>query len=707
MGVLTEGIPLKWEQTSPEIRQYVKNHGVLQFLSNYKKNRDRQDEQLKWGDEIEYILVKADSQQKKALLSLTTDKLLKILSDNEKQYESTGRDPDMEEPIGSWKPEYGKFMIESTPYKPYGSALTELFRVEDNMRRRREQARVYLHDDEYLMCLSSFPLMGSLWADYITPTPQKPNHGPIADSYFVPDDVINPHIRFGTLTYNIRTRRESKVCILMPLFMDKHTNPQIGIAIKGERNLLENGNGISAQNGEKRSLSNGNTHHHHERTNSNSIVATIDVCECNETPTFCTKFIRNRQPWIYMDAMGFGMGCGCQQTTYQTRNMEEARYLYDHLVALCPLFLAVTASTPILRSLLADTDARWNVVSASVDDRVPDEKKKFLKSRYDSVSLFISNNKEAERFSDLNINVDSTTYDMVREEGLDHQLAKHIGHLFIRDPLVIFSDFREVDDETHTDHFENIQSTNWQTVRFKPPPKQDSAEIGWRVEFRVMELQLTDYGNASFSIFITLLIHAILKYNLKFYMPISKIDVNMCIAHRRDAVLDDEFYFVEDPFRKDEVEDIHSVYRRMSADEIFNGTKEAMQQTPRKRNQSQVTYNCDGSVKQIESHEELSKRVQEMPFIGLTNIVRKYVVEHGQSLSKEHRAKLEEHITFVSKRASGELQTPAHYIRNFVRSHPKYEFDSVVNEEIGYDLIQHLRAIQVGTIRPKELFGAC
>jgi hypothetical protein len=28
----------------------------------------------------------------------------------------------------------------------------------------------------------------------------------------------------------------------------------------------------------------------------------------------------------------------------------------------------------------------------------------------------------------------------------------------------------EVDDEKFSDHFENVQSTNWQTVRFKPPP---------------------------------------------------------------------------------------------------------------------------------------------------------------------------------------------------------------------------------------------
>ena len=33
---------------------------------------------------------------------------------------------------------------------------------------------------------------------------------------------------------------------------------------------------------------------------------------------------------------------------------------------------------------------------------------------------------------------------------------------------------------------QNIQSTNWQTLRFKPPPP--GTDIGWRVEFRPTEV---------------------------------------------------------------------------------------------------------------------------------------------------------------------------------------------------------------------------
>ena len=36
--------------------------------------------------------------------------------------------------------------------------------------------------------------------------------------------------------------------------------------------------------------------------------------------------------------------------------------------------------------------------------------------------------------------------------------------------MTLWGERVELDDETESDHFENIQSTNWQTLRFKPPP---------------------------------------------------------------------------------------------------------------------------------------------------------------------------------------------------------------------------------------------
>jgi hypothetical protein len=74
---------------------------------------------------------------------------------------------------------------------------------------------------------------------------------------------------------------------------------------------------------------------------------------------------------IVMDCMAFGMGCCCLQVTFQARDIKESRQLYDLLVPLAPIMLALTAAAPIFKGQLADTDCRWNVISGAVDDRTP------------------------------------------------------------------------------------------------------------------------------------------------------------------------------------------------------------------------------------------------------------------------------------------------------------------------------------------------
>ena len=105
------------------------------------------------------------------------------------------------------------------------------------------------------------------------------------------------------------------------------------------------------------------------------------------------------------------------------------------------------------------------------------------------------------KYNDIPVPIDEDHYLQLRARGIDPSLSQHIAHLFIRDPLVVFEgSVEEVDDEKQTEHFESIQSTNWQTVRWKPPPPRltpNCPHIGWRTEFRSMEMQLTDFENRS------------------------------------------------------------------------------------------------------------------------------------------------------------------------------------------------------------------
>jgi glutamate--cysteine ligase catalytic subunit len=125
------------------------------------------------------------------------------------------------------------------------------------------------------------------------------------------------------------------------------------------------------------------------------------------------------------------------------------------------------------------------------------------------------------------------------------------------------------------EHFQNLQSTNWQTMRFKPPPPKST--IGWRVEFRPCEAQITDFENAAYVCFIVLLTRVIVTYGLNFLIPISKVDENMKRAQKRDAILNQKFWFRKDLVSQSSPTDAEStagqeqICVEMTIGEIING----------------------------------------------------------------------------------------------------------------------------------------
>lgn len=121
----------------------------------------------------------------------------------------------------SWVPEYGAWMVEATPNRPYTGFTTDLLRVERNMRLRRKRILTVLTKDEIAPTVSAFPLIGAQGDDGTVPP--VPVGGPRTLSDYIGDGIINPHPRFGTLSANIRQRRGEKVNIRVPLFRDLNT----------------------------------------------------------------------------------------------------------------------------------------------------------------------------------------------------------------------------------------------------------------------------------------------------------------------------------------------------------------------------------------------------------------------------------------------------------------------------------------------------
>lgn len=609
-AILKVGNPLSWTVAKPYLK-FIRNQGIRQLLIHYNNSKGSVSPEFLWGDEIEYGIFKLSNNSGNFDLSLRSQDIrgqLKSL-ENDVSHLSEGC---------VWQPEYGNWMVEATPRDPYTGYISDLLKVEQNMQLRRRRLHHVLLPDEISPSITVFPMLGVGGYDHCVP-----NQGPASNSAYISDKVINPHPRFPTLTNNIRERRGSNVNISVPAY--KPIDKVVG---SGEM----------------------------------------------ET--------------VHMDAMAFGMGCCCVQVTMQCRNEYESRLLADQLAVLSPLFLALSASTPIAKGHLLATDTRWDIISKAVDDRtavergdasqadaVPDPEmvgggvRRLQKSRYSSVSLYIGEPKSKrdvpamKSLNDLDAAVDEETLSQLKAGGMDEVLAAHVAHMFVRDPLVIFDDtippaVSEDEVQPGLEHFESLQSTNWRTVRWKPPvcpplsstqPRKSAATSrrtigpGWRVEFRPMEVQLTDFENAALAILAVLTARCMLAIGHSLYMPMSLVEENMRRAQLENAVLSQKFY-------------VRSAAFRPMADFLNARCDPSRSLIPEDLAVSELTLNefFNGSS----------------DFLGLIPAVLEYLEALGcDPLTK---GRLLPYLTLLQKRASGELPTAAQWVRRFVASHPDH-----------------------------------
>eukprot|EP01041_Mallomonas_annulata_P007504 gene7504-15355_t len=654
-AILKVGNPLSWEVAKPHL-SFIWRQGINQFIDHYKRSQGIESPTFLWGDEIEYGIFKKDNRNHFDL-SLRALYLREKLNNLENDFK------DFKEGC-VWQPEYGNWMIEAIPKDPYTGYVSDLLKVEKTMQLRRRRLHEILQEDEVAPSITTFPMLGVEGYAHT-----KDKRGSYANSEYVSDAIINPHPRFTTLTKNIRSRRTSNVNILVPKdSSSKESNPSTKV----------------------------------ENTNTNENTKNNNV---------------------HMDAMAFGMGCTCIQITMQCRSEFESRLLADQLAILSPLFLALSASSPIFHGHLVDTDTRWDVISQAVDDRTPAERgevsasdinkhidpalvgggvQPLSKSRYSSASLFIGQPQSdkdiqtLQALNDLDASQDPVALKMLLEGGLDPILAAHVAHMFSRDPLVIFDDTvpPAVDYELQKglDHFESIQSTNWRTVRWKPPmfapvrtqevPKSAATTKratgpGWRVEFRPMEVQLTDFENAALAILVVLSARCLLAMGHSFYLPMSLVEENMRRSKMKNAIQNQKFYVRKCAFRPltnhmrcnptkplvAALEDLSVV--EMTLDEFFNGTE---------------------------------------GFLGLVPAVLQYLDALGCDLLT--RGRLLPYLNLLQKRASGQLPTAAQWIRNFIDTHPSHEIgNSELTPGVVDDLLQMCDDIGLGKKQCPELVG--
>ncbi|CAK8697358.1 unnamed protein product [Clavelina lepadiformis] len=621
MGILEyDGESLNWNEIKLYAK-YVKKHGIVQFLNNYQRLLERPVDILKWGDEVEYMVIRFDHKNRKVQLSLRGDAICNILQ--EKENSGIVNLP------SSWRHEYASHMLEGTPGVPYQGDMAQFKYVESNMEMRRKEIQELLQPNEQIMTLTAFPRLGCF--NYTNPSykADSAKSNQICQSLFIPNEAIGSHPRFLCLERSIRERRGERVSINIPIFKDTSTP--------------------------------------------SPFIEKFNDPEANQAA---------KPDHIYMDSTSFGFGNCCLQITIQGSNMDETKLLYDQLAPVCPIVMALSAAAPIWRGYLADVDVRWPVIEQGVDDRTREERgleplvnneRVIRRPRFGSINSYL--HKESRKFNDVAIEIDLETKYTLLDAGVDQLLAQHIAHLWMRDPLTLFTNNIEVDDKKVTDHFENIQTTNWHSLRFKPPPP--GSDIGWRVEFRVCEVQLTDFENAAFSVFVVLLTRVILTYNLDFCIPLSYVHTNMTKAQKNNAINLEKFYFrsnivscccrnsdCKNHIISDDESLTEEHFQKMSINTIINGKKDV--------------------------------------FPGFILLIQKYL--GSVDVDIDTRLKINEYLDFISNRASGDYMTAAQWMRHFVTSHPEYKQDSVVSDSIAYDLLVRCDQIQKSKVKCYQLF---
>ncbi|KAJ5745117.1 glutamate-cysteine ligase [Penicillium odoratum] len=210
--------------------------------------------------------------------------------------------------------------------------------------------------------------------------------------------------------------------------------------------------------------------------------------------------------------------------------------------------LALTAGNLCYKGYLVDTESRWHATDALNDNRTMEEilsktvvGKNVVTSnmRWSFSPVYASHDDHIPEGYQSYSTGNAKTRALFEEAGMDVNLSEFFSHLLKYDPLII--DPKHLDPESPSDtyHFHALIGSFWLDIRLKPPP--DGMDMGWRVEFRPLEVQGTDFEKCRFVVFMALMSRTISHFDLSFYIPMELVSENMRRAVMRDAVNQNRF----------------------------------------------------------------------------------------------------------------------------------------------------------------------
>lgn len=103
--------------------------------------------------------------------------------------------------IPTFHPEYGRYMLESTPGAPFSGTPRDLVSVECDMRFRRQIIRSHLRPHELPITLTVWPRLGVTDKAWTDPETTADSQASSSRSQYVGELLTNPHARFPCVPF--------------------------------------------------------------------------------------------------------------------------------------------------------------------------------------------------------------------------------------------------------------------------------------------------------------------------------------------------------------------------------------------------------------------------------------------------------------------------------------------------------------------------
>ncbi|KAK0908136.1 glutamate--cysteine ligase [Friedmanniomyces endolithicus] len=173
-------------------------------------------------------------------------------------------------------------------------------------------------------------------------------------------------------------------------------------------------------------------------------------------------------------------------------------------------------------------------------------------------------------------------------------------------------------------------------------------------------------------------------------------------AHRRDAVLNDKFYF-----RKDVLPSKRPAKPNTNGG-VASGPPSGASTPQLGPSRPASPFGPVEDEYELMSVDEIVNGKADGGFPGLIPLVESYL--DSVNVDVETRCELAQYLALIRGRANGTLWTAAKWMRGFVRGHAEYGMDSVVGAGVVFDLVKAVERITIQEGRDgfaKEMLGEC